>query len=160
MIVVVFIYQHIQTNDKIIKILNDIHNSVVDKMMRDEDFKQMLIFKYKNIARKLTRNVGIYILRNNIKTRFETIKEEIHQNVNAELNDFRYLMESKTDYNTFIKVYNHLSKELILTTDNVIEIMKELKKEHDYSDEKNTMRLVLLEIDNLETRLVSFVQEL
>ena len=156
----VFIYQHIQTNDKIIKILNDIHNSVVDKMMRDEDFKQMLIFKYKNIARKLTRNVGIYILRNNIKTRFETIKEEIHQNVNAELNDFRYLMESKTDYNTFIKVYNHLSKELILTTDNVIEIMKELKKEHDYSDEKNTMRLVLLEIDNLETRLVSFVQEL
>ena len=160
MIVVVFIYQHIQTNDKIIKILNDIHNSVVDKMMRDEDFKQMLIFKYKNIARKLTRNVGIYILRNNIKTRFETIKEEIHQNVNAELNDFRYLMESKTDYNTFIKVYNHLSKELILTTDNVIEIMKELKNEHDYSDEKNTMRLVLLEIDNLETRLVSFVQEL
>lgn len=160
MIVVVFIYQHIQTNDKIIKILNDIHNSVVDKMMRDEDFKQMLIFKYKNIARKLTRNVGIYILRNNIKTRFETIKEEIHQNVNAELNDFRYLMESKTDYNTFLKVYNHLSKELILTTDNVIEIMKELKKEHDYSDEKNTMRLVLLEIDNLETRLVSFVQEL
>ena len=160
MIVVVFIYQHIQTNDKIIKILNDIHNSVVDKMMRDEDFKQMLIFKYKNIARKLTRNVGIYILRNNIKTRFETIKEEIHQNVNAELNDFRYLMESKTDYNTFLKVYNHLSKELILTTDNVIEIMKELKKEHDYSDEKNTMRLILLEIDNLETRLVSFVQEL
>lgn len=160
MIVVVFIYQHIQTNDKIIKILNDIHNSVVDKMMRDEDFKQMLIFKYKNIARKLTRNVGIYILRNNIKTRFETIKEEIHQNVNAELNDFRYLMESKTDYNTFLKVYNHLSKELILTTDNVIEIMKELKKEHDYSDEKNTMRLVLLEIDNLENRLVSFVQEL
>ena len=156
----VFIYQHIQTNDKIIKILNDIHNSVVDKMMRDEDFKQMLIFKYKNIARKLTRNIGIYILRNNIKARFETIKEEIHQNVNAELNDFRYLMESKTDYNTFIKVYNHLSKELILTTDNVIEIMKELKKEHDYSDEKNTMRLVLLEIDNLETRLVSFVQEL
>ena len=160
MIVVVFIYQHIQTNDKIIKILNDIHNSVVDKMMRDEDFKQMLIFKYKNIARKLTRNIGIYILRNNIKKRFETIKEEIHQNVNAELNDFRYLMESKTDYNTFLKVYNHLSKELILTTDNVIEIMKELKKEHDYSDEKNTMRLVLLEIDNLETRLVSFVQEL
>lgn len=160
MIVVVFIYQHIQTNDKIIKILNDIHNSVVDKMMRNEDFKQMLIFKYKNIARKLTRNVGIYILRNNIKTRFETIKEEIHQNVNAELNDFRYLMESKTDYNTFLKVYNHLSKELILTTDNVIEIMKELKKEHDYSDEKNTMRLVLLEIDNLENRLVSFVQEL
>ena len=157
---IVFIYQHIQTNDKIIQILNEIHNAVVNRVMRENDFKQMLIFKYKNITRKLTRNVGVYILRNNIKNTFDTIKEEIHQQVNTELNDFRYQMETKAEHSTFLKSFNYLNVELLTTTDKIIEIIKELKKDHEYTDEKNAMRLVLLEIDNLETRLISFVQEL
>lgn len=160
LISVVFVYQNLYITNKQLSILKSIENVIVNKNLSKDQYEQMLVFKYKCITRSLLRKVGEYILKNNIINRFDIIKEELYQNVNSELIKFKYSMENMIDTDTFKRSYDYLSKELSLTTGNVVSILEKLKCEHNSNDEKNALRLAMTEVDGLENKLIAFAQDL
>lgn len=162
LIVIAGIFLKLAIGDRkdILSILKNIESVIVNNNLNKEQYEQMLVFKYKNITRSLVRKIGEYIIKNNIVSRYEAIKYELYQNVKTEMINFKYLMESMTDKDTFKRSYDYLETELKETTESILFILQELKKEHDYNKEKDTIRLILVEIDTLENKLISFAQDI
>ena len=80
---------------------------------------------------------------------------DIFENIVVELNEKKLLDNLDIP---LLAIYSDSYARL--TTSNVITILEKLKCEHNASDEKNTLRLAMAEVDGLENKLIAFAQDL
>lgn len=80
---------------------------------------------------------------------------DIFENIVVELNEKKLLDNLDIP---LLAIYSDSYARL--TTSNIITILEKLKCEHNASDEKNTLRLAMAEVDGLENKLIAFAQDL